>query len=109
MTEKQVRSLLAENIKRLREVNKMTQEDLAFESGISVPFLSSIERGNKWPSPKTLSKISSVLNVEIHQLFLVSSVTDPEDRLIVSKFLDEIKKAYENAIDRVCEEYRQKL
>jgi transcriptional regulator with XRE-family HTH domain len=65
----QVREILARNIKSFREHRKWSQADLAAYSDISVPFLSEIERGNKWPFPDTLAKISKALNIEIHELF----------------------------------------
>ena len=64
-----IRQTLAQNIKRFRDTRKMSQADLAFDAGISIPFLSDIERGNKWPSPETIEKISSALNIEPFQLF----------------------------------------
>ena len=51
-----IRQTLAQNIKRFRETRNKSQADLAFDAGISIPFLSDIERGNKWPSPETIAK-----------------------------------------------------
>ena len=51
-----VRNTLSLNVKKLRENRRLSQADLAFDAGISIPFLSDIERGNKWPSPDTLGK-----------------------------------------------------
>jgi len=38
---------IGENIKRLREGKKMTQEELAEKIGIRQPYLSQLERGTK--------------------------------------------------------------
>ena len=42
-----VRNTLSLNVKKLRENRRLSQADLAFDAGISIPFLSDIERGNK--------------------------------------------------------------
>jgi transcriptional regulator with XRE-family HTH domain len=38
---------------------------LAEKADISIPFLSEIERGNKWPYPDTLSKLAKALKIEL--------------------------------------------
>ena len=64
-----IRGILARNIKSFREHRNWSQADLAEYSDISIPFLSEIERGNKWPYPDTLAKIANALDVKIHELF----------------------------------------
>jgi transcriptional regulator with XRE-family HTH domain len=41
---------------------------LAEKAGISVIFLSSIERGTKYPKAETVAKLAKVLEVEIFEL-----------------------------------------
>jgi transcriptional regulator with XRE-family HTH domain len=55
---------------------KMTQEELAERSEISVSFLSMIERGERAPHLETLAKIAGALQVPITELFSFDS--DPE-------------------------------
>ena len=43
--------------------------ELAEKADISIPFLSNIERNNKWPHPDTLAKIAKALDVEVYMLF----------------------------------------
>ena len=59
MTGSDIRKLLSQNIKYFREVRRLSQADLAYEANISIPFLSDIERGNKWPHPDTLASIAT--------------------------------------------------
>jgi transcriptional regulator with XRE-family HTH domain len=47
----------------------LTQERLAETTGISVEFLSNIERGINAPSFETIEKLAKVLNVSYHELF----------------------------------------
>jgi transcriptional regulator with XRE-family HTH domain len=59
-----------------RHSPKMTQEDLAKRAGISVSFLSMIERGERAPHIETLGKLSTALAVPLTELFAFDS--DPE-------------------------------
>jgi transcriptional regulator with XRE-family HTH domain len=58
MEEKEVRDILAKNLKRLRNHLSLIQEDLAEKAGISVVFLSDVERANKWPYLDTLVRLA---------------------------------------------------
>ena len=64
MTGADVRKSLSQNIKHFREVRRLSQADLAYKANISIPFLSDIERGNKWPHPDTLASIATALQEE---------------------------------------------
>jgi transcriptional regulator with XRE-family HTH domain len=48
----------------------MTQEELAEKAGISVEFLSNLERGINAPSFETLEKLSLALSISVHFLFV---------------------------------------
>ena len=56
-------------IKKLRKVHDLTQEQLAEQAGISVDFLSLIERGKNAPSFETLEKIAHAFQVSVKELF----------------------------------------
>lgn len=58
--------------KRLRFIRRqkdLTQEQLAEAVGISVEFLSNLERGINAPSFETLEKLAAVLAVPVQELF----------------------------------------
>lgn len=59
-------------LKYLRQVRKMTQDDLAHEIGLSIRQLRRIELGEATPQFSTMDKICSVLDVNILQLFMFS-------------------------------------
>ena len=59
--------------KRLRDTRKaagLSQELLAEKAGISVDFISMIERGKRSPSIETIEKLSKALHIEISDLFV---------------------------------------
>jgi transcriptional regulator with XRE-family HTH domain len=49
MTGTDLRRILSKNIKLLRGQRSLSQIELAEKADISIPFLSNIERQNKWP------------------------------------------------------------
>ncbi len=59
---------LGTNIRKLRELRGYTQQNLADEINISQKSLSRIENGTISPTFSTLSKISNVLNLKLHEL-----------------------------------------
>jgi len=69
MTGADLRRILSKNIKMLRGQRSLSQIELAEKADISIPFLSNIERQNKWPHPDTLVKLAKALDVEVYALF----------------------------------------
>jgi transcriptional regulator with XRE-family HTH domain len=59
---------LAELLKQLREDREITQEELAFEAGITASALSRIERGINNPGWMTVRRIAEALDVTLVQL-----------------------------------------
>src|SRR5262245_50962665 len=65
-----LRSRFGKRLRYLRRLRDLTQEQLAEAVGISVEFLSNMERGVNAPSFETLERLGEVLQVPIHELFL---------------------------------------
>ncbi len=61
-------------LKELRKAKSMTLQALADQTGLSVGFLSQLERNQASPSIRALNTLASVLGVSIHWFF-----PDPED------------------------------
>jgi transcriptional regulator with XRE-family HTH domain len=64
-----IRLTLAENIKRYRTRQGLSQEQLAEKAGISTNFLSAIETSKKWPYPETLAGLADALHAGVSDLF----------------------------------------
>ena len=101
----EIRSVLAKNIKSYRENRLWSQADMAEYSNISVPFLSEIERGNKWPFPETLGKIANALNVQVQDLFRDGASSSSEERDFSKKIVEEMLVAQKMAAERVVKQY----
>jgi len=101
----EVRGVLAKNIKFYRENRLWSQADLASYSEISVPFLSEIERGNKWPFPDTLAKIANALDVEVHDLFREGGTPSNKEADFTNTVINEIFIAQKVAADNVVRKY----
>ena len=61
---------LGQRIRELRRILSLTQEELAARAGISVSFLSMMERGDRVPHIETLAKLSDALRVPLPEMFL---------------------------------------
>jgi transcriptional regulator with XRE-family HTH domain len=84
-----LRQILSKNIKLLRSQKSLSQIELAEKADISIPFLSNIERSNKWPHPDTLTKIAAALEVEVYELFQENFHSLSED---AQKLLEQYQK-----------------
>ena len=60
--------VLAAHLKRLREERGVTQEQLAFDAGITASALSRIERGLNSPGWTTVKRIAEALDVSLSRL-----------------------------------------
>ncbi len=64
-----LRETFATNLRRLRHARKLSQDDLAYEAGVSRSYLSQLEKGAAfYPSLKIVEKVARVLDVEPAEL-----------------------------------------
>lgn len=63
-----LKDVLATNLRRLRHERDLTQEDLAGLTGLSLRYISSIERGRVSASVMVLEKLGLALAVEAYKL-----------------------------------------
>ncbi len=62
-------------IKEVRELKKMTQEELSEKSGISRGTISALENGSvRTTTTKTLVKLAQALSVSVDQIFFTEDV-----------------------------------
>ena len=68
MTKKSIRTILGENVKHYRLLNKFTQEKLAELCNLSTRYISDIENANGNISIDTLEKIANIFEIEYYVL-----------------------------------------
>ncbi len=61
---------LGQRVRELRKRASLTQEELAERAGISVSFLSMIERGDRVPHIETLIMLGEALHISLPEMFL---------------------------------------
>ena len=59
-----LREVFATNLRRLRNAKGLSQDDLAYDAGISRSYLSQLEKGSFYVSIKIIGKLAEVLDVE---------------------------------------------
>ncbi|MCL2720245.1 MAG: helix-turn-helix domain-containing protein [Treponema sp.] len=106
MEEQDLRKILGKNIKFLRFRRQLSQLDLAEEAGISVTFLSNIERGNNFPQAKTLCNLAYALKVEVWELFKGEGVSNKEEISIVDRISNDFTKQVINTIETIRQQYK---
>ncbi|GMO70085.1 MAG: hypothetical protein Ta2A_18610 [Treponemataceae bacterium] len=103
MTEAECRKVLSANIRHYRKRLGLSQLTVALELDISPNFLSDIENEKKWVSPKTLTAIASVLNVNVYELFKPPAAEEP----VSDSTYYTLKKCIEDATSIVKQSTRQ--
>lgn len=72
------RDLVGFNIRRLRVDRSISQERLAFDSGVDRSYLRGLERGEENPTVDVLDKLAATLGVQLSDLF--APATDPKSK-----------------------------
>jgi transcriptional regulator with XRE-family HTH domain len=67
--ESKIKLQLAKRIYDMRKARKYTQEELAARAGISVSYLSLIERAKRIPHVVTLALIAAALGTTLSEIF----------------------------------------
>jgi transcriptional regulator with XRE-family HTH domain len=104
MEEQELKDNLGKNIKFFRSLKGLSQADLAERAGISITFLSNIERGNNFPLPRTLCSLAKTLEVEVFELFKGNLVPSGSKEL-VSQLSKEVTEKMNIAVSDIFKQY----
>ena len=104
MDGKALKAILGKNIKFLRSQKGLTQAVLAEKADISIIFLSSVERGTKYPKADTVARIAQELGVEAFELFKGDLVPFDSKELVVHLSKD-ISNKLNSALDDIFKQY----
>ncbi len=67
---------VAKRIRELREARKMTQNALAYQSGVSPTYIYQLERGEKNPTIEYIDNICWGLGITIEEFFSTKDASD---------------------------------
>ena len=109
MNEMEVRATLARNIKTFRSHRNWSQADLAEKSGLSVVYLSDIERGNKWPYLDSMIKLANAFNIEIYELLKPENTLPPSITSVLTKYTDESAAIFAKSLETAGKNFSQAL
>ena len=62
------RAIVGKNVRHLRQLKGLTQEELAFEAQLDLTYVGGIERGRRNPSLLVMARISEALSVPLTKL-----------------------------------------
>ncbi len=71
------RALVAWNLRRIRVKNGLSQERLAYDSGVDRSYLGGLERCEENPTVDLLDRLAQALSVSIADLFLQPAKGQP--------------------------------
>jgi transcriptional regulator with XRE-family HTH domain len=75
MTDDKIQKRFGERIRALRQLRKLSQEELAFRAGIHRTYLGGIERGERNPALKNINSLADALGVSLSELFKLGDKT----------------------------------
>ena len=85
----ELRLVLAGNIKLYRGRRNWSQADLSEKTGLSIVYISDLERGNKWPYLDTLVKLAEAFEIEAFELLKPEGDLPENTAVFLSKYHEE--------------------
>jgi transcriptional regulator with XRE-family HTH domain len=75
-----LREVFATNLRRWRNQRGLSQDDLAYEAGVSRSYLSQLEKGAYYASLKIVGRLAEALDVEPAELLRMTGQERKRDR-----------------------------
>ena len=98
----EIRSVFAKNVKEQRKKLGFTLEKLAELTGLAVQTINDIEGGRRWVSDKTITKLSTALQIESYQLFIADFFSQNRKKdCLTQQLLDMKKKILKNVDSQI--------
>jgi transcriptional regulator with XRE-family HTH domain len=105
----EIRAVLAKNIKAFRGRRNWSQADLAEKTGLSIVYLSDIERGNKWPYLDTLVKLAEALEIEVFELLMPENAPASANISALTKYTAEINAIFAKSMETMEKDTKKAL
>ncbi len=92
MNTEALKFILGMKIRKTRHKNKLSLKQLSQSSGLSLSYISEIEKGKKYPKPEMLFKLAKALNCTYEDLVSLNFENDgnPVTAILNSPFLNEL-------------------
>lgn len=75
------RLIFAQNMRQIRRFKEISQEELAFEAGVSKTYICEIERGGRAVSIDVMGKIADALDTPLAQLLMRDLIQFKQDSI----------------------------
>lgn len=82
-----IKSLIGQRIKTIRKNKGYTQEKLSELIGIEPQSMSYMENGKFAPTPDTLQKLATALDVQPYEFYYFDTVSDFEMKEVINKVI----------------------
>lgn len=98
-------NLISRNLKRLRELKKLSQKEVSANSNVPQGQYSRIENGKVEPSISTLEKLANVFEVSITEFFRVDSLDEDISLPLLEKvkLIDQLDMEEKNALLKIID------
>jgi transcriptional regulator with XRE-family HTH domain len=96
-----LRALLSRNLKRFRALRGFSQQVLAEKADISVTYIGSIERCERWPHPDILVRLADSLGVEVQELFGPENPVVADIKGIVDKLTVDVASLINSSLEQL--------
>jgi len=99
----EVQKILSVNVKNQRNKLKLSQERLAKMADLSIQTINDIEGCRKWVSARTISKLSTALNVECFQLLVPDFSTESRKETTPTQNFMKLKEKMHKGVDALID------
>ena len=104
---------LADNLKRIRKENNLSQEQLAEQLGVSRQSVSKWESGQAYPEMDKVLQLSRMFNLNIDDLLnqdIKEISKEKQSKLMINKYIDDFLAFITKTIDMFCSmRFKQKI
>ena len=105
MEEAEIRQILSKNIKHYRGLRGWSQVVLAEKLDISTNFLADIETCKSWVSSLTLSKLATIFEIEVYELFRTEKTPDDQTKETIKSIVNDISVTIEHSLRQITIKY----
>lgn len=101
----EIRSRVAENIRKIRKEKKLTQFQLAEKSNLAEATIKNIELAHSYPEEKSLSQITEALEIDVVKLFMPTDGSFKIDNQNLAELKSVIATDVRNYVEEVLNEF----